>query len=137
MTNKEAISELIKYRRRLEKDSTIDAEPFDMAIEALKEQRPMFYICETVDQEKLKDMIKNYPPMFVTPGTEKIELIREQHWIPCSERLPEKNREYLVTDEGDVLTAYINSLNEWMDFHGNRLKGVTAWMPLPEPYTEE
>lgn len=39
MTNKEAIFELIKYRRRLEKDSTIDAEPFDMAIEALKEQK--------------------------------------------------------------------------------------------------
>ena len=36
MTNKEAIFELIKIRRRLEKDSTIDAEPFDMAIEALE-----------------------------------------------------------------------------------------------------
>ena len=39
MTNKEAIIKLIKYRRRLEEDNTIDAEPFDMAIEALKEQK--------------------------------------------------------------------------------------------------
>lgn len=39
MTNKEAIFELIKYRRMLEKDSTIDAEPFDMAIEALERKR--------------------------------------------------------------------------------------------------
>lgn len=36
MTTSEAIFKLIKYRRRLEEDSTIDAEPFDMAIEALK-----------------------------------------------------------------------------------------------------
>lgn len=36
MTNKEAIFKLIKYRRRLEEDSTIDAEPFDMAIDALE-----------------------------------------------------------------------------------------------------
>ena len=39
MTNKDAIIKLIKYRRRLEEDHTIDAEPFDMAIEALKEQK--------------------------------------------------------------------------------------------------
>ena len=36
MTNKEAIFELIKLRRKLEKDSTIDVEPFDMAIDALE-----------------------------------------------------------------------------------------------------
>lgn len=38
MTKKEAIFELIKYRRRLEEDSPIDAEPFDMAIEALERE---------------------------------------------------------------------------------------------------
>ena len=43
MTRNEAIFELIKYRRRLEEDPTIifargsfDAEPFDMAVEALE-----------------------------------------------------------------------------------------------------
>lgn len=40
MTRKEAIFELIKIRRRLEEDSTIDAEPFDMAIEALDKPLP-------------------------------------------------------------------------------------------------
>lgn len=57
-------------------------------------------------------------------------------WIPCSERKPKQQQPVIITDEGDVLTGYINSLNEWMDFHGNRLKGVIAWMPLPEPYKE-
>lgn len=36
MTKKEAIFELIKYRRKLEEDSTIDAEPFDIAIRSLE-----------------------------------------------------------------------------------------------------
>ena len=47
MTRNEAIFELIKYRRRLEEDPTIifgrgsfDAEPFDMAIEALDKPIP-------------------------------------------------------------------------------------------------
>lgn len=39
MTNKEAIFKLIKYRRRLDEEYTIDDEPFDMAIEALQEQK--------------------------------------------------------------------------------------------------
>lgn len=56
-------------------------------------------------------------------------------WIPCSERLPEKQTTILVTDFGDVQMAYINDEGRWMDFHGNKLKDVTAWMPLPEPYS--
>lgn len=39
MTNQRAIFKLIEYRRRLEEDYTIDAEPFDMAIEALQTQK--------------------------------------------------------------------------------------------------
>lgn len=44
MTTKDAIFELIQYRRRLERDFTgeyqLDAEPFDMAIKALERQMP-------------------------------------------------------------------------------------------------
>ena len=39
MTTREAVFKLIEYRRMLERNSEIDAEPFDMAIEALKAQR--------------------------------------------------------------------------------------------------
>lgn len=38
MTNKEAIFKLIEYRRMLERNSEIDVEPFDMAIEALSKR---------------------------------------------------------------------------------------------------
>ena len=50
-----------------------------------------------------------------------ISMIKEKG-IPCSERKPKQQQPVLITDEGDVLTRYINSLNEWMDFHVNRLK---------------
>lgn len=65
-----------------------------------------------------------------------LQSVQSGRWIPCSERKPKQQQQVIITDEGDVLTGYINSLNEWMDFHGNRLKGVIAWMPLPEPYKE-
>ena len=54
-----------------------------------------------------------------------------QQWIPCSERLPEKEAYYLITYGGAVT---------WQHWLHNRWYGigdperVTAWMPLPEPY---
>lgn len=51
------------------------------------------------------------------------------HWIPCSERLPEKKGVYLTTTMyGDVFCGYWNELNF------DRTEMVIAWMPLPEPY---
>ena len=58
-----------------------------------------------------------------------------QQWIPVSSgKLPEKHNSVIVTDFGHVTLAYTNNLGEWMDYDGNRLKNVTAWMPLPMPY---
>lgn len=62
-------------------------------------------------------------------------------WIPCSERLPEKQDCYLVTTKwkgsysGDVyietnMAVYRERPKEW------DCKDVIAWMPLPEPYRE-
>lgn len=61
------------------------------------------------------------------------------HWIPCSERLPEEDGEYLVTDvSGGVATVtetyFITDCDG--DGHWGALD-VIAWMPLPEPYKEE
>lgn len=61
----------------------------------------------------------------------------EQRWISVTERKPKKGDTAIVTDFDSVTLAYLNDLGEWMEFDGNRLKGVTAWMPLPEPYREE
>ena len=66
----------------------------------------------------------------------------EQRWIPCSERLPEKDGRYQVTRYDYVAnTEFIDILwyeeNLWWNRHSTGDYAVTAWMPLPEPYKEE
>ena len=63
-------------------------------------------------------------------------------WIPCSERLPSEQGQYLVTfplSNGDpwvyVLSfckgKFYETDDEWGDAEYD---DVTAWMPLPEPW---
>lgn len=64
-------------------------------------------------------------------------------WIPCSERLPERDgsyqlKEFSVTiDDGKCTYAshasYDFQSEKWMYHNGK----VIAWTPLPEPYKEE
>lgn len=85
-----------------------------------------------------------------------IKALEAQRWIPCSERLPEKNGRYLVTRGLNACGSLwnriyivnysnlmgIKSVKIW--WQGNvgksdfeRLDDVLAWMPgLPEPYRE-
>lgn len=72
----------------------------------------------------------------------------EQHWIPCSERLP-SNEDY---DETFIVTIQCEHVDGWDDYvtgyadwtpHGWDIQSyylgqikVTAWQPLPEPYQE-
>ena len=79
-------------------------------------------------------------------------------WIPCSERLPEDDGEYLawVQWEFDEEPSYsiihydsgaeaFGEWHEYFDYHTlgslgsdfKEIKGVIAWMPLPEPYNAE
>lgn len=52
-------------------------------------------------------------------------------WIPVSERLPEKDGYYLVSeDDGNIEV-------EWYDNTGWGYCGVIAWMFLPTPYRKE
>jgi hypothetical protein len=57
---------------------------------------------------------------------------REQRWIPVSERLPEKNGEYLITGRQGAVNKRRYHDGHW---YGNW--SVLAWMPLPEPYKAE
>ncbi len=71
----------------------------------------------------------------------KAPTIEVPKWIPCSERLPSKDGEYLTTYRwtGRSGTEYEEV---WvMDFDHGRFTGeetgiILAWMPLPKPYGE-
>lgn len=65
-------------------------------------------------------------------------------WIPCSERLPEKDDFYLTTVifEGKSSTCrhlFDTYNSEWLDsdympFVNDEISEIIAWRPLPEPY---
>lgn len=60
-------------------------------------------------------------------------------WIPCNERLPENDCEYLVTlRDGEVTTAkYIQEENVWVDTIEEYFEyPCIAWKLLPRPYKE-
>lgn len=64
----------------------------------------------------------------------------ENNWIPCSDRLPEKEGCYLITvdeyDRKDVNADFFHFREDGTpSWHYE--KNVIAWMPFPEPYRGE
>ena len=67
-------------------------------------------------------------PNFST--AEEVDAVNE--WIPCSERLPTKSDDYLVSSYDKlVFDLYYSVEYGWDGWWHNR---ISAWMPLPEPY---
>lgn len=60
----------------------------------------------------------------------------EPHWIPVTERLPDNSRNVLITHKGGVSMAWYNGLyfEKGASTHHRKMKTVTAWCELPEPY---
>lgn len=67
--------------------------------------------------------------------SEDVQPVMHGEWIPCSERLPENDGRYLVTCS--KIGAWVVDWNIWHNEPKPSWlweQGVTAWMPLPEPY---
>ena len=60
----------------------------------------------------------------------------EPHWIPVTERLPDNSRNVLITHKGGVSMGWYNGLyfEKGVSTHHRKIKTVTAWRELPEPY---
>jgi hypothetical protein len=57
-----------------------------------------------------------------------------QRWIPVGERLPEIDRDVLLTDGEEVVQAWLDEDDGWQVWHTSQnWRGARAWMPLPEP----
>lgn len=52
-------------------------------------------------------------------------------WIPCSERLPDNHHVVLACTVNGIVHENNFMGKDWFFYKGG---GVTAWMPLPEPY---
>lgn len=70
----------------------------------------------------------------------------EQRWIPCSERLPEENGQYLITVKYKHEDGYDDIYTEHGAWYFDRFyfshcreveRSVLAWCELPEPYKED
>lgn len=57
-------------------------------------------------------------------------------WIPVSERLPEINKEVIVTDTetSDTYTSEYIGNGYWECDNGTFNNRIVAWQPLPKPY---
>ena len=57
----------------------------------------------------------------------------EPNWIPVTERLPEEGGDVLYCDIDEYIHMGHRYANTWWS-DCEKVKNVTAWMPLPEPY---
>lgn len=65
-----------------------------------------------------------------------VELVpqhRQEGWIPCSERLPERLERVLVTRANGRVEETFKWNSEEYPWNGG-YDDVLAWMPLPEPW---
>jgi hypothetical protein len=62
-------------------------------------------------------------------------LTKANEWISAKDRLPEDDRNVLVYDDHDIqfwVAWHDECHNNWYTQEGDRVYGVTHWMPLPQ-----
>ena len=99
--------------------------------------------------EAIETLRANYPDACFEQLSEAVDkaikALEVQKWIPCSERLPEENGQYLITVKYVHVDGYDDIYaehGEWTDGkwdmfcfgHCGKVENIIAWMPLPEPY---
>lgn len=100
-------------------------------IQTIPSAEPTIYtvgLPDAEEVERLKEILLKQQTVTIIP--------EPQRWIPVTERKPDDGHRVIVTDFGYVeVSRWFDG--RWYDIDGNTLKGVTAWMPLPEPWKGE
>lgn len=66
-----------------------------------------------------------------------IEILEQQRWIPCSERLPDKVSTYMTTVDYEKYGIAVGQRYYHGKYIGWEDDCVIAWKPLPQPYKAE
>ncbi|BDI37377.1 MULTISPECIES: DUF551 domain-containing protein [unclassified Escherichia] len=116
-------------------DSITTIQALRIALDGIERSDAMLHGAEPVSQTyKLNELFGNYP---ATPDS----------WISCSERMPEKNKNVLISvnfDSSLVEPLICSARYTGSTFRrgeatikpGNGIEQATHWMPLPEPPQE-
>lgn len=165
MDNKEVINWLTRIRDRLMTTSSKQFEAMTIAIAALEQREKAFD--EWCTDCKEYDHNRNCCPRYNRVIRGAVDEVKQQGWIPVTERLPEECEEVNITWVNTCPGPYYKDIKD-KPFTGSGLycKGrwywysavckdyleeywvsqgddmdddiiVTAWRPLPEPYQED
>ena len=92
------------------------------------------YDTEYIKKDEVLRTVNQLAEEYINTSTD-ISTDTSSGWIPCSERLPDKEGTYLVTLKKWETITFARFTDIKTNPHFNAL--VIAWMPLPQPYTEE
>ena len=120
-----------------------DDDAVDIAIKSTKGS----VISSIVNMPSAQPDMSEYSDKLWERAYERGKAEAQQRWIPCSERLPEENGQYLITVKYVHVDGYDDIYaehGEWTDGkwdmfcfgHCGKVENIIAWMPLPEPYAE-
>ena len=120
-------------------------EAFEKILERLEElrQEQIKELCEHKDFTSEMQSMRGHN--ILQDAKKIVQEVSEEYnngWIPCSERLPDKNGMYLCTQNTYDLNTnkkIIKISTELVEFYNGKWRRaknlvVTHWQPLPEPY---
>ena len=137
--------------KRAKMDDLISRQAAIEAILDLTDFGSVITLFEHVEEHDLQDnrlggIIDAIDAVLLLPSTQPEVLacgegeLNTQGWIPCEERLPEESMWCLVTTVfGHIKMEYYRKAKprQGGSYWRGSCKHPLAWMPLPEPYTEE
>lgn len=80
-------------------------------------------ICQAIIDKRIKSR-EDLQPLF-------------SGWVSVEDRLPKYGERVLITEGHAVFEASLSISHKWVRCGIGWAEGVTHWMPLPEPPTEE